>query len=64
MGRICAELISPYPPGTPVLAPGERISSEIMDFLRAGIESGMYVPDAIDSLLERDFALSPEESEI
>jgi arginine decarboxylase len=28
VGRVAAEMVSPYPPGVPVLAPGELISQE------------------------------------
>jgi arginine/lysine/ornithine decarboxylase len=51
-GRVIAELISPYPPGVPVLAPGERITREVLDYLTTGIEAGMLVPDAVDPSLE------------
>ncbi len=34
VGRISAELIAPYPPGVPVLAPGEVITAEIVAGLR------------------------------
>lgn len=48
-GRVAAELVSPYPPGVPVLAPGERISQEALDYLTSGVAAGMHVPDAADS---------------
>ena len=32
-GRICAEFIMCYPPGIPILAPGERITKEIIDYI-------------------------------
>src|SRR4029078_5753221 len=34
-GRISAELVAPYPPGVPVLAPGEIITAEALAALRA-----------------------------
>ena len=34
IGRISTELIAPYPPGVPVLAPGEVITAEIVNGLR------------------------------
>lgn len=34
MGRICAEMITPYPPGIPILMPGERISAEIIEYIQ------------------------------
>ncbi len=50
VGRIAAEMISPYPPGVPVVAPGEVITAEIVDYLRSGVAHGFLLPDAADSL--------------
>ena len=49
-GRICAEVITPYPPGIPVISPGEEITPEIIDYLalekRAGVKmQGPYDDD-------------------
>jgi arginine decarboxylase len=52
VGRVAAEMVSPYPPGVPVLAPGERISQEVVDYLTTGVAAGMLVPDAADSSME------------
>jgi arginine/lysine/ornithine decarboxylase len=48
-GRISAETITPYPPGVPVVCPGEVITAEVLDYLRSGVEHGMLIPDAADS---------------
>jgi arginine/lysine/ornithine decarboxylase len=48
VGRICAEQITPYPPGIPVLLPGERIDAEVVDYLRSGLRAGMVLPDPTD----------------
>jgi arginine decarboxylase len=32
-GRVAAELVAPYPPGVPVVCPGERISRDVLEFL-------------------------------
>jgi arginine/lysine/ornithine decarboxylase len=50
-GRISAESITPYPPGIPIVAPGERLTNGILDYLRAGIEEGMYVSGLADATL-------------
>jgi arginine/lysine/ornithine decarboxylase len=50
-GRVCAETISPCPPGVPVIAPGEVITDEVLDYLRSGAEHGDLIPDAADSSL-------------
>jgi arginine/lysine/ornithine decarboxylase len=52
VGRISAETVSPYPPGVPVLAPGERISQEALDYLTTGVAAGMLIPDAADSSMK------------
>ncbi|WP_433555732.1 aminotransferase class I/II-fold pyridoxal phosphate-dependent enzyme [Pseudonocardia xinjiangensis] len=47
-GRICAEQVTPYPPGIPVLLPGERIGQRALDYLRSGVQAGMVLPDPTD----------------
>jgi arginine decarboxylase len=47
-GRVAAELVSPYPPGVPVLAPGELITQEALDYLSTGVEAGMFIAEAAD----------------
>ncbi|MCS7257348.1 MAG: hypothetical protein NZ562_12075 [Thermomicrobium sp.] len=50
-GRIAAEPITPYPPGIPVVAPGEAVRPEVVEFLRAGIAAGMRFNGASDPTL-------------
>jgi hypothetical protein len=52
VGRVCAEQITPYPPGIPALLPGERISAELLDYLRTGLAAGMVLPDPADPTLD------------
>jgi arginine decarboxylase len=33
VGRICADQIVPYPPGIPVLVPGQRVTDNIVEYL-------------------------------
>ncbi|MGW3991527.1 aminotransferase class I/II-fold pyridoxal phosphate-dependent enzyme [Streptomyces sp. NPDC004830] len=47
-GRISAEMLSPYPPGVPAIAPGEVITDAVVDYLRSGVEHGVLIPDAAD----------------
>ncbi|PXX71213.1 lysine decarboxylase [Nocardia tenerifensis] len=47
-GRIAAEQVTPYPPGIPVIMPGEVINEPVIEYLRTGIEAGMNVPDPAD----------------
>lgn len=39
-GYICGEFIMSYPPGIPILAPGERITKEIIDYIIYSKEKG------------------------
>jgi arginine/lysine/ornithine decarboxylase len=52
VGRIAAEQITPYPPGIPVVVPGERLNHEVIDYLLTGLEGGMVLPDPADPKLE------------
>ncbi|GAB3247084.1 aminotransferase class I/II-fold pyridoxal phosphate-dependent enzyme [Kineosporia babensis] len=51
VGRISAELIAPYPPGVPVLAPGEVITEEIVTGLRRIRADGGRIAYAEDPTL-------------
>lgn len=51
-GRIAAEMAIPYPPGVPLLLPGERINQAAIDYLRSGVEAGMVLPDPADPSLK------------
>ncbi|MBO0811516.1 MAG: aminotransferase class V-fold PLP-dependent enzyme, partial [Microlunatus sp.] len=48
IGRISAEMISPYPPGVPAILPGERFTGPLVEYLRGGKQAGMTIPDAAD----------------
>ncbi len=52
-GRICAETISPYPPGIPVIAPGEELTDEIIDYLSLEIKAGVRMQGPFDRELKR-----------
>ena len=51
VGRVCAEMICPYPPGIPVTAPGERLSGEALRYLGAVVAAGGVVQGAVDPTL-------------
>jgi arginine decarboxylase len=48
VGRVAAEQITPYPPGIPVIVPGEKINRAVIDYLRSGLSAGMVLPDPAD----------------
>ncbi len=41
-GQICSEFVMCYPPGIPILAPGERITQEILDYIAYAKEKRMF----------------------
>lgn len=45
-GRICAELITPYPPGIPMICPGERIKKEHLEYLQNLYKAGIPIDGA------------------
>ena len=42
VGKVCAEIVCPYPPGIPLVIPGEIINQERVDWI---IEKGKYCED-------------------
>ena len=40
VGQVCGEFVMCYPPGIPILAPGERITREIVDYILFAKERG------------------------
>jgi arginine/lysine/ornithine decarboxylase len=39
-GLVCSEFVMCYPPGIPILAPGERITEEILAYIEYAREKG------------------------
>jgi arginine decarboxylase len=52
VGRICGEFVMAYPPGIPILAPGERITREILDYIRYSKEKGCLLTGTEDMMVE------------
>jgi arginine decarboxylase len=52
VGKISAESICPYPPGIPVLIPGEMITIEALEYLRSTIDLGGEIVGGSDPALE------------
>ena len=53
VGRICGEFVMCYPPGIPILAPGEMITREIIDYTLFAKEKGCSMQGPEDGSLER-----------
>lgn len=53
VGLISAEMAIPYPPGIPVIMPGEVLNQDIVDYLIQCKESGIRISGTMDSNLDR-----------
>lgn len=38
VGRVAAEFVMCYPPGIPIIAPGERIKEELLEYIRSAVK--------------------------
>ncbi len=47
-GRICCEIVTPYPPGIPILRPGDLINDEIVRYVRAELAGGAHIQGPVD----------------
>lgn len=52
-GEICSEFVMCYPPGIPILAPGERITQEILDYIAYAKRKGCFLTGTQDVAIER-----------
>ena len=50
--QVCGEFVMCYPPGIPILAPGERITQEIIDYIIFAKEKGCSLQGTEDPQVE------------
>ncbi len=51
-GRICSEFVMCYPPGIPILAPGEKITKQILEYIRYAKMKGCSLTGSEDPSIE------------
>ncbi|RDU23780.1 aminotransferase class I/II-fold pyridoxal phosphate-dependent enzyme [Anaerosacchariphilus polymeriproducens] len=51
-GRICGEFVMCYPPGIPILAPGEKITDDILNYTNYAKEKGCFMTGTEDMNIE------------
>lgn len=51
-GMISGEFLMAYPPGIPILCPGERITKEIINYVQKLKDTGLYVQGTEDPEVE------------
>ena len=59
-GRICSEFVMCYPPGIPILAPGEEITEQILEYIVYAKEKGCSMTGPEDPGIERLNVLKEE----
>ena len=53
MGKVCSEFVMCYPPGIPILAPGELITPEILEYIHYAKDKGCSMTGPEDMDIER-----------
>lgn len=53
LGAVCAENVMSYPPGIPILSPGEQITKEIIDYIVYAKEKGCFLTGTEDLNVRR-----------
>ncbi|MCF0247953.1 MAG: arginine decarboxylase, partial [Synergistes sp.] len=48
VGHVCSEFVMCYPPGIPILAPGEKITPEILDYIEYAKAKGCSMTGSED----------------
>lgn len=51
-GKVCGEFVMCYPPGIPILAPGEMITDEIINYIFYAKEKGCFMTGTQDMKIE------------
>lgn len=51
-GMVCGEFVMCYPPGIPILAPGEKITNEIINYINYAKEKGCFMTGTQDMKIE------------
>ncbi len=52
-GRVAAEYVMSYPPGIPIVAPGERITREIIGYINYAREKGCFLTGTQDPAVQK-----------
>jgi arginine/lysine/ornithine decarboxylase len=53
IGEVCCDFVMCYPPGIPILAPGEQVTKEIIDYIFYAKEKGCSLTGPEDMEINR-----------
>lgn len=59
-GMVCSEFVMCYPPGIPILAPGEVITEEIIAYIDYAKEKGCFMTGTQDPNIEKIYVVKSE----
>lgn len=59
-GMVCSEFVMCYPPGIPILAPGEIITEEIIAYIDYAKEKGCFMTGTQDPNIEKIYVVKSE----
>lgn len=60
VGQVCSESVMCYPPGIPILAPGEQITGEIVEYILYAKEKGCFLTGTEDMEVNHINVISKE----
>ncbi|WP_455683760.1 aminotransferase class I/II-fold pyridoxal phosphate-dependent enzyme [Thomasclavelia sp.] len=60
VNRVCSEFVMCYPPGIPILAPGEMITNEILSYIQYAKEKGCFMTGPEDMEIKNINVLKEE----
>lgn len=60
VNRVCSEFVMCYPPGIPILAPGEMITNEILSYIQYAKEKGCFMTGPEDMEIKKINVLKEE----
>jgi arginine/lysine/ornithine decarboxylase len=53
LGHICGEFVMCYPPGIPILAPGEKVTAKVLEYIQYAKKKGCFLTGTQDSQVNR-----------
>lgn len=53
LGKVCTEFVMCYPPGIPILAPGEEVTSQVLEYIHYAKAKGSSMTGAEDLAIEK-----------
>lgn len=59
LGQVCCEMVMAYPPGIPILAPGELVTPEALDYIQFAGQRGCFLSGTHDPTVQHLQVMQP-----